>query len=291
MLRLSRAPLAVVAVILLSVVSDAGGLLEGTPAAHPLPVSTTTHTQPAAADDTPSSPGRVRATEDPTPDPPAQLPDAASGQLSAGGAPAWRRFPVSPRPTNIAWPFQPSGGVTAIGDSVMVDATPNLRGVLPGISIDAVAGRQVVNGVAAMQTLANAGRLRDNIVIALGTNGAFTSGQLNRLLSLAAGRHVVVLTNYCPYCEWVPQNNDMIGAGCTPDRDCTVADWHALALANRAWFNPDGVHMPIGGIGGLAYAQLVAYSLEPRSQPACPPGSPARAVASISPGEGCTGPG
>ena len=40
-----------------------------------------------------------------------------------------------------------------------------------------------------------------------------------------------------------------------------------------------------------AYAQLVAYSLEPRSQPACPPGSPARAVASISPGERCTGPG
>jgi len=172
----------------------------------------------------------------------------------------------------------------------MVDATPNLRAVLPGVGIDAVAGRQVVNGVAAMEALANAGRLRDNIVIALGTNGMFTSGQFNRLLWLAAGRHVVVLTNYCPYCEWVSQNNDMIAAGCTPARDCTVADWHALALANREWFNPDGVHMPIGGIGGLAYAQLVAYSLEPRSQAACPPGSPARAAASTATGRRWPGP-
>ena len=168
----------------------------------------------------------------------------------------------------------------AIGDSVMVDATPNLRAVLPGISIDAAAGRQVVDGLGVMEALAYAGRLRNNIVIALGTNGAFTTVQLNRFLSLAAGRHVVVLTNYCPYCGWVPGNNDVIAAECTPARACTIADWHALALANLWWFNPDGVHMLIGGFGGLAYAQLVARSLEPGAQPACPPSSPSRAVES-----------
>ena len=167
----------------------------------------------------------------------------------------------TPATTPPADPFA-YRGLTAIGDSIMVDATPNLRARFPGLTVDAVAGRQVAVGIAAMQALAYSGRLGDVVVIALGTNGAFSSSQLDRIVALAGGRRLVMVTNYCPYCSWVAANNDLIRAGCRQLRDCTVAEWEGLAAANPQWFYADGVHMPIGGPGGQAYADLVARMLQ-----------------------------
>jgi hypothetical protein len=72
---------------------------------------------------------------------------------------------------------------------------------------------------------------------------------------------VVVLTNHCAYCTWVPSNNDLMATSCTAKRACTVADWEALANVHPEWFSRDGVHMPIGGTGGKAFAELIARSL------------------------------
>ena len=153
-------------------------------------------------------------------------------------------------------------GLTAIGDSIMVDATPNLRARFPGLTVDAVAGRQVAVGIQAMQSLAYSGRLGDAVVIALGTNGPFSRIQLARIVALAGGRRLVMLTNYCPYCSWVAANNALIRAGCRQVPGCTVAEWEELAAANPGWFYADGVHMPIGGPGGQAYADLIAQMLQ-----------------------------
>jgi len=163
----------------------------------------------------------------------------------------------SPKPDPTAY-----RGLTAIGDSIMVDATPNLRAAFPGLTIDAVAGRQVAVGIQAMLGLAYAGRLGDTVVIALGTNGPFSSSQFDRIVALAGGRRIVMVTNYCPYCSWVPANNTLIRSGCRQIPGCTVAEWEELAAANPGWFYADGVHMPIGGVGGQAYADLIAQMLQ-----------------------------
>src|SRR2546421_11004319 len=171
----------------------------------------------------------------------------------------------SENPTPAATPrtdAAPYRGLTAIRDSIMVDAAPNLRARFPGLTVDAVAGRQVAVGLQAMQTLAASGRLGDIVVIALGTNGAFSSGQLDRIVALAVGRRLIMLTNFCPYCSWVAANNQLIRSGCRQVRDCTVAEWEDVAAANPDWFYADGVHMPIGGPGGQAYADLVARMLQ-----------------------------
>jgi hypothetical protein len=185
------------------------------------------------------------------------LPDPSENPAPASTAPA----STSPASTASADPYA-YRGLTAVGDSVMVDATPNLRARFPGLTVDAVAGRQVAIGIAAMQALAYSGRLGDVVVVALGTNGAFSSSQLERIVALAGGRRLVMVTNYCTYCSWVAANNALIRAGCRQIRDCTVAEWEALAAATRSWFDADGVHMPIGGAGGRAYADLVARMLE-----------------------------
>ncbi len=171
--------------------------------------------------------------------------------------------PGTPSPTETAKP-DPAAyrGMTAIGDSIMVDATPNLRARFPGLTIDAVAGRQVAVGIQAMLALGYSGRLGDTVVIALGTNGPFSSSQFDRIVALAGGRRIVMLTNYCPYCSWVPANNELIRNGCRQVPGCTVAEWEELAAANPGWFYADGVHMPIGGPGGQAYADLIAQMLQ-----------------------------
>jgi hypothetical protein len=162
----------------------------------------------------------------------------------------------------------------------MVDGMPNLRALLPGIAIDAVAGRQVAAGLAVMQDLARMGGLRMSLVVELGTNGTFSAAQFDRILSLTGGRHLVLLTNHCPYCAWVPSNNELMATSCTPDRDCTVADWETLAGAHPEWFAGDGVHMPIGGVGGQAFAELISSALGgrlPVSNPGPLPGRPLHA--------------
>ena len=192
-------------------------------------------------------------------------PEISSGALrgASGTATPLPDPSGTPSPTETARP-DPAAyrGLTAIGDSIMVDATPNLRAGFPGLTIDAVAGRQVAVGIQAMQALAYSGRLGDTVVIALGTNGPFSSSQLDRIVALAGGRRIVMVTNYCPYCSWVPANNELIRTGCPQVPDCTVAEWEELAVANPGWFYADGVHMPIGGPGGQAYADLIAQMLQ-----------------------------
>jgi hypothetical protein len=158
-------------------------------------------------------------------------------------------------------PFSSTSGVDAIGDSVMIDAAPALQALIPGIRVDASVSRQVGAGLSVLASWVSSGQLRGTLVWHLGTNGTFSSGALDQVLQLAGGRHVVMLTDHCGYCSWTPGNNAVIYAGCTAARNCTVADWNALANANPQWFGGDGVHMPIGGAGAQAYARLVLASL------------------------------
>jgi hypothetical protein len=155
----------------------------------------------------------------------------------------------------------PTGGVTAIGDSVMIDAAPSLQATIPGINVDAAVSRQASSGVQEVRSLAASGRLGRSVVFHLGTNGTLGAGDLSQLFAAAGGRHVVVLTSHCPYCSWIPSNNATIKSNCTSAHNCTVADWGALADRNPGWFTGDGVHMAVGGAGAQAYARLVASRL------------------------------
>jgi hypothetical protein len=216
----------------------------------------------AAEAPSPSPPAPSLSEAPPVVDPPSPSAKPAPPPVPA---PRWTPGPIPRRSAAAAIvpnaAITPTGGITAIGDSVMLDAAPNLRSLLPGITIDAVVSRGVDAGIAGVRSLAGAGRLGSSIVVHLGTNGTFTPAEMDQLVAAAGGRRLVLLTNHCPYCSWTPSNNVVIEAGCTPARRCSVADWNGLAGANPQWFGKDGVHMPIGGTGGQAYAELVVQHL------------------------------
>jgi hypothetical protein len=153
------------------------------------------------------------------------------------------------------------GGITAIGDSLMIDTAPSLRNAIPGIQIDAAVDRSAIPGPMLIAQRAVNHQLGPDIVFDLGLNGGFTANTLDRVIGLAAGRRVVLVTNHCPHCSWTAGQNAIMRKNCTHERRCYLADWEALAKKHPEWFGADGVHMPIGGDGAHAYAQLVKAQL------------------------------
>lgn len=76
---------------------------------------------------------------------------------------------------------QPSN-ITAIGDSVLIDAEPFLKKMLPGIVIDGKVGRQMSGAQEVINHLESKGQLGEQVIIELGTNGYFNKKTLSSLL-------------------------------------------------------------------------------------------------------------
>jgi peptidoglycan/LPS O-acetylase OafA/YrhL len=166
---------------------------------------------------------------------------------------------VGSPPTTTAPP--PAGeGVTAIGDSVMVDAAPYLEQMLPGIVIDAQVGQQLTQVQAAVPQLEHDGDIGNRLILELGTNGYYSVTQLETLLrSLGPMRHVV-LVNTRETRPWEQAVNQTIATVARSWPDTTLVDWYDDSAAYPQYFYPDGVHLDPQG--AQYYATLIVRALE-----------------------------
>ncbi|HLN04926.1 MAG TPA: hypothetical protein VK217_01505 [Acidimicrobiales bacterium] len=152
-----------------------------------------------------------------------------------------------------------AGHVTAIGDSVMIDAEPDLKSDIPGIDVEALVSFQFYEGISLVQTLRAEHRLGAIIVIGLGTNGPFSDTQFDEMMSACSGASRVVFITTHVGQPWQDQVNAALAAGVARyPKVAVLADWAALAAQHPEWFYSDGTHMPIGGPGAQALAALVA---------------------------------
>jgi hypothetical protein len=71
---------------------------------------------------------------------------------------------------------------------------------------------------------------------------------------------VVIVTDHGPV-SWVPGNNALFKEEVPRYPNARIADWDAVATAHPSWFYSDGVHMPIGGVGAHAFAEVVRAAL------------------------------
>ena len=115
-------------------------------------------------------------------------------------------LPTSAPPTALPAPGAGfvAGHVTAIGDSVMLDAEPDLVADIPGIDVEAAVSRQWYEGVDLAQQLKSEGRLGAIVVIDLGTNGPVTPEMFTQMMDVLAGAsRVVFVTVHLPsYYTW-----------------------------------------------------------------------------------------
>ncbi|HZZ95927.1 MAG TPA: hypothetical protein VFE19_02860 [Jatrophihabitantaceae bacterium] len=147
--------------------------------------------------------------------------------------------------------------VYAIGDSVMIDAKPDLERAISGITVNADVSRQVDSGLRILQRQNQTNTIAQTTVFGLGTNGTLTRAQLRRAIRLTAGHKLVMITTHCPYCDWTSSNNRTVRALCTHARHCWIAAFQARARKHPQWFTDDGVHMQPRTTGTRRYAAIV----------------------------------
>jgi hypothetical protein len=164
---------------------------------------------------------------------------------------------LSSRPTTL-----PVTGsmVTAIGDSVMLAAAPDLSAALPGIYIDAVVSRQMRAGLAEVQTLAKAGGLRRVVLVGLGTNAAVTGMQINQLRAEIGPDRWLVLVNTHAARPWQNEVDRTLARAARHDRRVLLVDWHP-AVENHTSLIRQGRVRPRSS-AGLLYARMVKAVLE-----------------------------
>ena len=173
----------------------------------------------------------------------------------------WLLPSIPPSPVELPNPGNGfvAGHVTAIGDSVMLDAQPALEADIPGIDVEAAVSRQWDDGIALAQQLRSEDRLGAIVVIDLGTNGPVSLQQFTDMMNVLSGAsRVVFVTVHLPSdYTWANSVNATLEQGVPHYPRDRLADFNKLADENPQWFYSDGVHMPIGGAGAQAMAGLV----------------------------------
>jgi hypothetical protein len=150
----------------------------------------------------------------------------------------------------------PSGGVLAVGDSVMLGAADALRARIGRVDIDAAVSRQFSTGIEILRSRRDSGQLPGTVVFHLGTNGPIDGASCEALMDVLAGRRVLIVSLHVPR-DWEAGNNAVL-------RDCAyrhragIADWTTLA-GRPGLLAGDGYHLT--GDGAAAYADLVASVL------------------------------
>lgn len=151
--------------------------------------------------------------------------------------------------------------MTVVGDSVTLDAAPDLRALIPGCVVDAKVGMQWVTGIGLIESLRSEGALGTKVVVALGNNGPVSAEQFAQMMTALRGvSRVVVVNNHLPN-SWGASNDSLFSVEVGQYPRARLANWNALADAHPSWFYPDGTHMPIGGPGARAFAELVRSAL------------------------------
>jgi len=138
--------------------------------------------------------------------------------------------------------------LTAVGDSVLLGASPVLTKTLKGTHVYATVGWQAVNVVNQIQALVDAKALTPVVLIHLGTNGYVTEEQLRKMLTLLADRKRVILVNSHVPRRWQDDNNELMQRVARDYPNVVLADWHDVSQGQPDFFVSDGVHLTVPGM-------------------------------------------
>ncbi len=193
------------------------------------------------------------------------LPEDGGGTVPRHGMPPWNI-------TTTTTTLPPGTGVTVIGDSIMVDAAPYIRQMLPAAIIDARIGQQLSQVQADVAQLKKDGDVGDELILELGTNGYYTPTQLETLLRSLGPMRRIVLVNTRETRSWELAVNQSIATVAHSYPNTTMVNWYSISANTPQYFYPDGVHLDPQG--AQFYASLLVHALEspPPSRASTTPG-------------------
>jgi peptidoglycan/LPS O-acetylase OafA/YrhL len=150
--------------------------------------------------------------------------------------------------------------ITAIGDSVMLAAVPELQAAYPGIQIDATVSRQMSTAPDILRGLRDAGALRPVVIVALGTNGSVGDQTLADIREvIGPERELVLVTAQAPR-GWIPGVNQKLAAFAWQYRNVELADWYTAIQPHLGELARDQVHF--GHIGATIFTGTITEALQ-----------------------------
>lgn len=177
----------------------------------------------------------------------------ATTTTPATTAPATTVAATSPGPTPAPPTPSDPDDVVLIGDSVAYGAQVFLRA--EGIRVDARQRREFDDVAETIDGLEAAGRLRDHVMIHVGTNGEVTADECDEAVARLEGRRVTLVTVYAPgWTDW--EANNAVLVECAARHSLELRDWAATAEAHPEWFFSDQRHLD-GARAARAYAQFL----------------------------------
>ena len=224
------------------------------------PPAEPTPEQPAP-EDTPATEPVSEASPAPTEAPPDEaLQDPGQEPTTTPPEPTPADSPPEPSPSSTPAPTEvPVVRVTAIGDSVMLGAANTLAATVGNIEVDAAVGRQVSAAIDLLRSYRDAGRIGEVVVVHMGNNGTFTSGQFDQMMEVLAGVRRVVFVNLKEPRSWEGSNNTVLAEGVARYSNAVLVDWHTASVDRPDFFWDDGIHLRPEG--AQYYSQLIAASV------------------------------
>lgn len=151
-------------------------------------------------------------------------------------------------------------GIIAIGDSIILDAAPDLEKLLPGIIIDGKVGRQMSQAQEVIDQLKADGKLGNSIIIELGSNGSFSTKQLRQLLTSLEDMQQIILVNTRVPKQWQDIVNSDLEKVAAEFSNATIVDWFSASKGKGSFFYDDGVHL--SREGASYYASIISEAVQ-----------------------------
>jgi peptidoglycan/LPS O-acetylase OafA/YrhL len=151
----------------------------------------------------------------------------------------------------------PPGRILALGDSVMLGCSSQLRTALHHrVHVDATVGRQIEDTVDDLQRLRRHDKLTKTIVIQVGNNGPLWYRDLVRLRHALHGIPRIVVVNVRNDTSWQDESNHALATWVHGWQEAHLADWYGSSTAKMM---QDGTHP--WPYGCTIYARLIADTL------------------------------
>ncbi|MFD1471362.1 acyltransferase family protein [Companilactobacillus mishanensis] len=152
--------------------------------------------------------------------------------------------------------------MTGVGDSVMADGLNNFNKLFDenNVVIDAAVSRQLDQSIDILQKYKDQGALAPNVLIGLGTNGPFSSEQLDQVMHLVGPKtHVFWINTFVPSRPWEKSVNELLANSTKKYKNLSIIDWNGYAQGHKDWFYDDNVHP--NPDGSMYYSSFVAKEI------------------------------
>lgn len=133
--------------------------------------------------------------------------------------------------------------ITFIGDSTLAASTEHLKEVFPKAVIDPQVARQLYNSYDVVDRLKANNQLASTVVTMLGTNGTYTTGQLDDYIQDIGLERKQYYVNILVDRPWTQDANYQLNQAAERYGNVTVIDWASFASGHAEWFASDGVHL------------------------------------------------